>query len=77
MSRFQVSYWTHDATWRPFTPPVEAGSAREAIEKVDPRAAGRYRVTAIETKETVGLFRITLGSRDECELVEVRRFRVM
>lgn len=77
MSHFQISYWCHTATWQPFSAPVEAASAREAIEKVDPRAAGRYRVTAVETEETVGLFRITLGSRDECELIEVSRFRVM
>jgi len=77
MSRFQISYWSHTDTWRPFTAPVEAASAREAIERVGPRAAGRYRVTAVETRETVGLFRITLSSHDECELIEVSRFRVM
>jgi len=77
MPRFQISYWAHDSSWRPFAAPVEADSARAAIERVGPRAAGGYRVTALDTEGATGLFWVSLGSRDECKLTEVRRFRVM
>jgi hypothetical protein len=71
MPLFQIAYWAHNASaWRPFTGAVEARSAKEAIEKVDPPAAGHYRVAAFGSGATAGLFRVTL-TRDDGTLIEV------
>jgi len=79
MSLFQVAYWAHNASaWRPFTGAIEAESAGEAIEKVDPPAAGHYRVVACGTGATVGLFRVTLTDRDDTRIeVETLHLRAL
>jgi len=70
MPLFQIAYWAHGAaSWRPFTGAIEAESAREAIEKVDPPAAGRYRVVGFGSGTTEGVFRVTLA-RHDCTLIE-------
>lgn len=38
--------------------PVEASTAREAIEKREPQAFGRYRVTLVESEKSGVLFRV-------------------
>jgi hypothetical protein len=65
MPLFQIAYWAHGAaSWRPFTGAVEAESPREAIEKVDPPAAGRYRVVGYGPGATEGVFRVSLARHD-------------
>ena len=73
MPHFHIAYWAlHAAPWRVFKK-VEAKSAREAIERAAPQAAGRYRVTVDGSGQTAGLFRISV--RDgRCELREVNAF---
>jgi hypothetical protein len=74
MPRFQICYWAYDAApWKPFGGTVEASSAREAIEKVDPQAVGRYRVAPVGMDGSPSLFRVHLAAH-ECELIEVHDF---
>ena len=80
MPVFQIAYWAHGAaSWRPFTGAVEAASAREAIEKVDPPAAGRYRVAAFGSGATAGVFQVSLthddGTLIEAESIQLRALR--
>ena len=71
MPLFQIAYWAPNASaWRPFTGAVEAESAKAAIEKVDPPAAGHYRVATFGSGATAGLFRVTLARNDRT-LIEV------
>lgn len=71
MPLFQIAYWAHSSSsWRPFTGAVEAESAKQAIEKVDPPAAGHYRVATFGSGVTAGLFRVTLTRNDDT-LIEV------
>ena len=73
MPHFHIAYWASNAApWRVFKR-VEAESARKAIERADPQAAGRYRVTLEGSDQTAGLFRISL-SNGSCELHEVTAF---
>lgn len=71
MPVFQIAYWAHSASgWKPFTGAIDAESAREAIEKVNPPAAGRYRVSAFDSGVTAGLFQVSFA-RDDRMLIEV------
>lgn len=73
MPHFHIAYWASNAApWKVFKK-VEAESAREAIERSDPQAAGRYRVTVDDSDQTAGLFRISLRA-GRCELHEVTAF---
>jgi hypothetical protein len=73
MPHFHIAYWASNAApWKVFKR-VEAESAREAMERAGPQAAGRYRVTVDGSDQTAGLFRISLGT-GRCELLEVTAF---